>query len=121
MTKTQKRKLPEQIVAVQGYNRNYATRLLRCGYRVQTLTEQVEMQGAGNFGVSLAANRDDDGIPDSYEEANGLNPAVDDGERARLNYLVASGTLVPEPGCVWVVLLVLRRLRASPAPWQAAA
>ncbi|GEM_PF-674722 len=79
--------------------------------RVQALTEQVEVQGAGNFGVSLAASRDNDGIPDSYEEANGLNPAVDDGEAARLNYLLASGTLVPEPCCVWVVLLVLRWLR----------
>jgi hypothetical protein len=71
----------------------------------------IEVQGADNFGVSLAAIRDNDGIPDSYEEANGLNPAVDDGEAARLNYVVASGTLVPEPDCVWAVLLLLRRLR----------
>lgn len=78
--------------------------------RVQPLTEQVEVQGNNNFGVSLAASKDNDGIPDSYELANGLNPAADDGEAARMTYLLASGTLIPEPGCACLAFLLLFRL-----------
>lgn len=48
MTKTQKRKLLDQIVAVQGYNRNYAARLLRCGHRARrrARTGQGQRYGA---------------------------------------------------------------------------
>jgi len=65
--------------------------------RVQPLTEQVEIAGSGNFSVSLAASKDNDGIPDSYELANGLDPNLDDGEAARYNYLINSQTIIPEP------------------------
>jgi hypothetical protein len=48
MTKTQKRNLLDQIVAVQGYNRNYAARLLRGGHRVRrsARTGQGQRYGA---------------------------------------------------------------------------
>lgn len=75
--------------------------------RVLALTEQVEIQGTDNFTTYLAASKDNDGIPDSYELANGLNPAVDDGAAALYNYLIASGTIVPEPSCLLITPLVL--------------
>jgi PKD repeat protein len=87
---------------------------LNAGYlnRVLPLTEQVEVQSSSaSFTLGLGASRDNDGIPDSYELANGLDPAADDGDAARLAYLLASGTLVPEPGCMWGMLLLWRWLR----------
>jgi len=83
--------------------------------RVQALTEQVEIQGSENFSTSLAASKDNDGIPDSYELVNGLNPNSDDGGIARYNYLISSGTIIPEPGIMMIMSLIvisaLRRVR----------
>ncbi len=73
--------------------------------RVQALTEQVEIQGTDNFSISLAASKDNDGIPDSYELANGLDPNSDDGDTARYNYLINSQTIIPEPGTwIWIIM-----------------
>ena len=88
-----------RVYVLFGENAARITSPANAGYlnRVVALTEQVEAQGTGGFSVGVAASRDNDGIPDSYEEANGLNVAADDGEAARARYLLASGTLVPEP------------------------
>ena len=85
-----------------GVNASRNATPLDAGYlnRVQPLTEQVEIQGSGNFSTSLAASKDNDGIPDSYELANGLDPNSDDGETARFNYLKDSHTIIPEPGFI---------------------
>jgi len=87
---------------------------LGAGYlnRVQPLTEQVEISGNNNFSVSLAASKDNDGIPDSYELANGLDPNIDDGETARYNYLRDSHTIIPEP-VGWLIFLFSFLIRGS--------
>ena len=92
-----------------GANSSLNTSPSNAGYlnRVQALTEQVEIQGVNNFSTSLAASKDNDGIPDSYELANGLDPNSDDGDTARYNYLINSQTIVPEPGTwIWIVGLL---------------
>jgi len=85
---------------------------LDAGYlnRVQPLTEQVEIQGSNNFLTSLAASKDNDGIPDSYEIANGLNPNVDDGDVALYNYLINSQTIIPEPTSCVIFLYLWRKI-----------
>jgi hypothetical protein len=103
-----------------GVNVTRSANPANAGYlnRVAALTEQVEVQGSGNFAVSLAASKDNDGIPDSYEESHGLSPAADDGELERQRYLLASGTVIPEPPATlwgvwgaWLIRLFKGRLR----------
>ncbi len=83
------------------------------GYRNRNLplTEQLELTGSSPCLLRLGAGRDDDGIPDSYERANGLDPGRRDDEAARLTYLTNSGTIVPEPSGFfsWLVYWVYRR------------